>query len=330
MSSVSIKDMPDSIEKYKKILQEYNKDKKYEDPGFPIKNNSIGEKLAPFVEKWERPQDQALFGDNAFTTDPRQGNIGDCYFISAMSVAGQKNIESVFLKNELQQNPETGAYIIRFYFLNDPVEVIIDDLLPKDGQGNWSFCNSDSGNNLWPMLLEKAYAKLHGGYDKIIAGKVSYALSELTGGYPEELKLSTAQKNIETFWNSLIKFKENGYLLGAGTPENPMGDRAISDEGIIQGHAYAILSLDEFESERLIKLRNPHGSGGVEWRGDWSDNSFKWTEKAKKLLKPEAKEDGIFWMSLDDFVYEFKALYVCRIFDKNLWKTIPTIKVRII
>lgn len=29
--------------------------------------------------------------------------------------------------------------------------------------------------------------------------------------------------------------------------------------------------------ERLVKLRNPWGKG--EWRGDWSDDSYKWTAR---------------------------------------------------
>jgi hypothetical protein len=29
--------------------------------------------------------------------------------------------------------------------------------------------------------------------------------------------------------------------------------------------------------------------------------------------------DGAFWMGLDDFVYCFRALYICRIFDSS-WK----------
>ncbi len=56
------------------------------------------------------------------------------------------------------------------------------------------------------MLFEKAYAKLHGGYDKIVAGKVSYALSELTDGYPEEIKLANAQKNLDGFWETLTSY----------------------------------------------------------------------------------------------------------------------------
>jgi len=29
--------------------------------------------------------------------------------------------------------------------------------------------------------------------------------------------------------------------MGAGSPENALGDSAISKEGIVQGHAYAVL-----------------------------------------------------------------------------------------
>jgi hypothetical protein len=32
-------------------------------------------------------------------------------------------------------------------------------------------------------------------------------------------------------------------------------------------------------------------------------------------------EDGAFWIGLDDFVYAFRSLYVCRIFD-NSWKRV--------
>ena len=33
------------------------------------------------------------------------------------------------------------------------------------------------------------------------------------------------------------------------------------------------------------------------------------------------EDDGCFWMSLDDFVESFRALYVCRWFDPARWDT---------
>jgi hypothetical protein len=40
---------------------------------------------------------------------------------------------------------------------------------------------------LFCNIIEKAYAKLYGGYQNIVGGKVAITLSELTGGFPEEI-----------------------------------------------------------------------------------------------------------------------------------------------
>lgn len=49
--------------------------------------------------------------------------------------------------------------------------------------------------------------------------------------------------------------------MGVSTPESPEGDSAISREGIVQGHAYAVLKSISYKGEHLIQLRNPHGRG---------------------------------------------------------------------
>lgn len=127
-------------------------------------------------------------------------------------------------------------------------------------------------------------------------------------------------KNTETLWENLISIQKHGGLMGAGSPEHALGDTAISDEGIVQGHAYAILQLVNVDGNKLLQLRNPHGSVGVEWSGDWSDESMKWSKRLKTKLKLKAKNDGVFWMSLDDFIENFSYLYVCRILNaKTGW-----------
>ncbi len=40
--------------------------------------------------------------------------------------------------------------------------------------------------------------------------------------------------------------------MGAGSPENPLGDSAINNLGIVQGHAYAVLDVQEIDKSRLI------------------------------------------------------------------------------
>ena len=53
--------------------------------------------------------------------------------------------------------------------------------------------------------------------------------------------------------------------MGAGSPENKMGDAAISEEGIVQGHAYSVMDVRNLDGYKLIQLRNPHGHQGAEW-----------------------------------------------------------------
>jgi hypothetical protein len=83
------------------------------------------------------------------------------------------------------------------------------------------------------MVLEKAYAKLYGAYEFIEAGKVQYALADMIEGFPKQIDLKNEAKNLEVFWAKLTKLFKQGALMGAGTPENPMGDLAINQQGIV-------------------------------------------------------------------------------------------------
>ena len=61
------------------------------------------------------------------------------------------------------------------------------------------------------------------------------------------------------------------------------GNKAGQVHGLVKYHAYSILQLEKVrkvgenrQEVRLIQLRNPHGKGGVEWNGTWSDRSSAW------------------------------------------------------
>jgi hypothetical protein len=141
--------------------------------------------------------------------------------------------------------------------------------------------------------------------------RLAQALVDLTGGVAgERIQLAAAgAHDAGSFWAKLLRYANAGLLLGAGSPAG--SDEEASALGIIQGHAYSVLQVRLEDGHRLIQLRNPWGA--KEWQGDWSDDSPLWTARLKSRLNWVRADDGVFWMSLEDFLSEFAQLYVCKL-----------------
>eukprot|EP00850_Spirogloea_muscicola_P001412 SM000005S17209 [mRNA] locus=s5:799256:809791:+ [translate_table: standard] len=281
------------------------------------------------VSQWMRPSQfllqsgssaqPSLFSSTLNASDVCQGRLGDCWFLSAVAVLTEASrISNVIITPEYN---EEGIYTVRFCIQGEWVPVVVDDWIPCCGQGRPAFATSRAGGGvLWVMLLEKAYAKLHGSYEALEGGVVQDALVDLTGGAGEEIDLTGADSLLDLasgrLWEQLLRFKGHGFLLGAGSPSG--SDAEVSAKGIVQGHAYSLLSVVEVDGHRLLQIRNPWGDE-VEWNGAWCDSSPLWTERLKHKLgyKPQAA-DGIFWMAWDDFQLHFRSLYVCRLYPPNM------------
>jgi calpain-15 len=115
--------------------------------------------------KGKRPQ---LFEGEIEPDDLCQGAVGDCWLVAAFACASEfpHVIRHQFLTKEY--NPR-GLYKVRIY---DPqrkswVVVKVDDRIPcKKGTKKPHFM-SPNGNELWALILEKAYAKFCGSYANI-------------------------------------------------------------------------------------------------------------------------------------------------------------------
>ena len=123
----------------------------------------------------------------------RQGSIGDCYLISAIGVLGRERIMN------LLGNPSTyppGAYMVKFNKFNKDIHVIVDNQFPTydtNGDNKWLLGRCEDTKEVFCNVIEKAYAKLYGGYNNIVGGKVAITLAEMTGGFPEEIELKQYQ-----------------------------------------------------------------------------------------------------------------------------------------
>lgn len=201
--------MPDCELKYRIIMKRAEKGMgKFEDTQFPANDDSLGEKvvnenLAGEDMHWlrmsEAPEDCFsykveekefnLFRDGASSDDVMQQMLGDCYYLSAIAILGDKETREKFVTiSSVEEWKKCGAFCVMFYEVGKPDYVIVDDFLPVNGQNSFVFTKTRSGNEIWPQILEKAYAKKYGSYAEIEGGFVDLALSELTNGIPQTLK----------------------------------------------------------------------------------------------------------------------------------------------
>ena len=97
--------------------------------------------------------------------DVIQGVLGDCWFLGALSVVATK--PDLLMKNFCQKElNEQGVYEFNFYKNGDWIKVVIDDLIPCH-RGKPIFGRCLDINEVWVMLIEKAYAKLHKTYENL-------------------------------------------------------------------------------------------------------------------------------------------------------------------
>ena len=230
-----------------------------------------------------------VFQDGVSHEDITQGSLGDCWLISAMiviAVVRPKYIQKIF-HPDCRTTRINGHYYLRFFKNGQRKEIELDDYFPALSYGqNPIMCRmpihiDNKIKEIWPMLVEKGMAKLYGGYDELNGGTVDTAFMDLTGGASVKFDMAddTTQRMIadNSLWFMLEKFASKGYLMGCGSPEGE--DTEVSNLGIVQGHAYAILAVIECDRQQLIQLKNPWGK--TEWKGDWSDNCYRWNKKLK-------------------------------------------------
>lgn len=256
-----------------------------------------------------------VFEDKITPDDITQGEVGDCFLIGAISAlasADPSHIRDLFVHFDV----EVGVYGLVFYKCGGWEWVIVDDFVPyvkERSGGRYPLFASSTGDRveLWPLILEKAYAKLHYNWSTVDGGWAKEALVDMTGGTPTTLDFTTRDAEMP-FDRFMAMANSQHTVLACSVPESVKevaggaagrAGEASALYGLFKGHQYAVIDAKQTsDGVGFVQCRNPWGNE-AEWRGPYSDNSVDWSRNTlhKREINPAFADDGSFWMRFSDF-----------------------------
>eukprot|EP00271_Cylindrocystis_brebissonii_P022953 TRINITY_DN90_c1_g1_i1.p1 TRINITY_DN90_c1_g1~~TRINITY_DN90_c1_g1_i1.p1 ORF type:complete len:538 (+),score=62.97 TRINITY_DN90_c1_g1_i1:160-1773(+) len=274
--------------------------------------------------------------DKVSPTDIYQGYSGDCWFLSALAVIAEypQLVLACFPDGD-KPDPSGAFYNVKFVKDGRTVIVKVDASLYADDEAGEPLYAKlfphDNPQFSWVAIIEKAYAKLHGGFKAINGGLDDVSFRNLTGAPAFTLWISAKhrllpdgiQVDSENAWSLTLGFYQAGCLLAAAHE----GVAGQEDAGNLpDGHAFSILHVIQVTEKsdgsgdrfRLLNLRNPWGT--MEWSGDWSARSAMWKkypgvarqiEQTLKIKISYDVNDGDFWITWEDFItFGFYATFI--------------------
>jgi hypothetical protein len=202
-----------------------------------------------------KPVEGKLTVDGFGADDPLQGQVGDCYFISALAAVAKSRPE--LLAKAVTTNRD-GTYTVRFFERKNgeakptPVSVTIDGSFASRGS-TLEYASARETKELWPLIFEKAYATWKGGFGAIEGGMSATALEALTGAKPGFFPVTTESKPEAVAAQLERALSNGGAVVALSKPWEP------SVRGVVADHAYTVLGVEQRDGETFVKLRNPWG-----------------------------------------------------------------------
>jgi len=248
-------------------------------------------------------------------TDVEQGALGDCYFMASLAAVANSHPE--LIQNAITTKPD-GSYDVQFHEVPGVSElrvlgmagagalgyveraaeklglqasatrsVSVDGAMPQVA-GYQVYGSDPDPSEVWPQVMEKAFAKYFGSYTAIgVGGDPGTALTALTGAPTDRVKTSAP---IDALWSAIASASAAGQPAVATTG----GKVPDTDAGLVTDHAYTVLGTRVDGGQRYVELRNP------------------WGEQAPVNSVGDGQDDGIFAMTIEDFAKGFTGVEIAR------------------
>ncbi|CAG5028936.1 unnamed protein product [Parnassius apollo] len=285
----------------------------WEDPDFPATQTSaFYYQMPPFKFEWKRAK--ALYGnptfilDNCNTFDVISGQLGDKWLLSCMGVLYlcKGLFCRVVSSDQKLDSNYAGIFRFRLWWCGQWVEVLVDDRLPIVN-GQLVFIHSSRTEQLWPALLEKAYAKMHGSYEALKYGNLLDGLAELTGGITESMLLSELSEI------NLINLMKTSSIVTACRVLQSVTHNLTTIESGVNYRVYAVERVDSKDGPvYVVRIGKPPAPGD-------SHITHLILDEAQWASIPEYEKNRLtsytkgFWMLFSDFKDTFTRLEIVHL-----------------
>ena len=257
-----------------------------------------------------------LYEDTITSTNLRYGRLSYIYFNTVL--ISLNKFPSIFNKIILNKEyTSDGIYKIILFIDNEFKIVYIDDFFPCIKNSNVLYFIKPSNFSFWPLLIEKAWAKINGGYQNIINLWPCDLLKALTGAACDVLIHD--ELNCEQLFNELNDIDKNNGICISLTKNN----NEVTQNGLTNYHMYILVDTEKIELEKnnflfLCKFFDPNSNeiGMGEW--NQTRGSLNMSEKIRKKISNDKLEmkKGEFWILIEDVKKLFLRSDLCHmIFD---------------
>ena len=247
--------------------------------------------------------DVRIFGETTSMNDIILGPADNSFLVSVISSLSNypSIIIQLFRTLKLPKNDEPIEVCIKIEGIWTIIR--LDDKFLVNKENNMPIFSYSPTKNIWGLILEKAYAKICGGYENILIGNPKDVFESLTPFRIIEINLKKFEK--ELFWKYIKSSLENNCIIICITKNNIKGLDSI---GFINNQSFSLLDIQSENNNKIdlirkIKLRNSLGNKEAFQNGI--------TEEIKNLGIVTFEEDGIFLMQYYNFLDLFSTSIIC-------------------
>jgi len=277
------------------------------------KKLSANELISWKVYKWihcsELPDNkEARVANNISALYVTQGQLGNCYFVSVLISLGliPERVRNL-ISSEVKAK-EREKFTVNVYPMGIRTKIEVDGYFPYIDRCQSLAFSKSAKSELWPMILEKSWAKYLGSYQDATGLSPTVAFSFLSG-FPS-INVRFSKTKAEELWDTLIKAQDNKFSIVCSSIDckESQQDERYRSLGLVPNHAYTLLEVKEKKGakrmQKLVKVRNPWGR--LEWIGGVGTTS---NVMSGSVI---AKGEGVFYMNFEEFYRYFEAVTICK------------------